>query len=230
MFELIKRLKIKIKKIMDVDLVKNEGPGGCNINLQAFFKEFPRIAKNSEDVQQIFEEGINNNYLLDGKQIQFEPDEDAELLDEAPPEPRKKRKYVRKNPGEPRKRGRPPKKVPEEPQPEEKIQEEAPEEDVQMKSEKSEQEEVQESESSEDEQIEESQESEQIEESQESEQSEQEESQESEMSEKPMEIEEDSPKMIEPKQIIEKVKRPRGRPKKQELSIHKKSIELQPPI
>ena len=51
MYELIKRLKIKIKKIMNVDLIKNDGPGGCNINFQAFFKEFPRIAKNMEDVK-----------------------------------------------------------------------------------------------------------------------------------------------------------------------------------
>jgi hypothetical protein len=66
MFELIKRLKIKVKKVMTIDVVKNEGPAGCLINYPAFFKEFPRIAKNMDDVERIFNEGVNNNYLLDG--------------------------------------------------------------------------------------------------------------------------------------------------------------------
>jgi hypothetical protein len=66
MYELIKRLKIKIKKVMTIDLEKNEGPAGCNINFCAFFKEFPRIAKNMEDVEKIWEEGVNNSYLIDG--------------------------------------------------------------------------------------------------------------------------------------------------------------------
>ena len=52
---------------MIVDMVKNEGPSGCQVNFAAFFKEFPRIAKNMEDVEKIHREGVNNDYLLDGQ-------------------------------------------------------------------------------------------------------------------------------------------------------------------
>jgi hypothetical protein len=67
MYELIKRLKIKIKKVMTIDLENNEGPAGCNINFAVFFKEFPRIAKNMDDVEKIWAEGVNNSYLIDGQ-------------------------------------------------------------------------------------------------------------------------------------------------------------------
>jgi hypothetical protein len=51
MFELIRRLKAKTKQIMDVS--KTDGAGGCEIVLQRFFKEFPRIARSMSDVENI---------------------------------------------------------------------------------------------------------------------------------------------------------------------------------
>lgn len=58
MFELIRRLKIKLRKI--VDPTQTDGPAGCSIVMAKFFKEFPRIAKCQDDVDRIEREGIDN--------------------------------------------------------------------------------------------------------------------------------------------------------------------------
>jgi hypothetical protein len=63
MFELIRRLKIKLRKI--VDPAQTDGPAGCSIVMTKFFKEFPRIAKCQDDVDRIEREGIDNQFMVD---------------------------------------------------------------------------------------------------------------------------------------------------------------------
>ena len=55
MFELIRRLKVKIKKISN-----SEG----KLVLQKFYKEFPRIARTLDDVNKIAEQGLSNEYMF----------------------------------------------------------------------------------------------------------------------------------------------------------------------
>lgn len=117
MFELMRRLKVKVKRITNTDL-GNDGPAGCRLILERVFKEFSRIAKNEADIERIAMEGPRNNYLFDG---QDQPEEDLDDIDfedcemqsdkkVAKPKPRrakldengevrKKRKYVRRNLG-----------------------------------------------------------------------------------------------------------------------------------
>ena len=75
MFELIRRLKAKTKQIMD--LTKTDGAGGCQIVLQRFFKEFPRIARSMSDVENIAKEGLSNECMFN-KQDREEEENDEE--------------------------------------------------------------------------------------------------------------------------------------------------------
>ena len=43
MFELIRRLKARVRQIVNV--AKTDGPGGCEFVFEKFFKENPRIAR-----------------------------------------------------------------------------------------------------------------------------------------------------------------------------------------
>lgn len=73
MFELIRRLKAKTKQI--VDITQADGPGGCEIVLSKFFKEFPRIARTMQDVESIVLEGLSNEFLFN-KQERNEDNEE----------------------------------------------------------------------------------------------------------------------------------------------------------
>ena len=97
MFELIRRLKAKIKQIVDVN--QTDGPGGCALVFSKFFKEFPRIARSMQDVEAIVQDGLSNEYLFN-KQERNEDVEEEE--DQGRPHrlglqpTRIKRKYVRR--------------------------------------------------------------------------------------------------------------------------------------
>jgi hypothetical protein len=80
MFELIRRLKVKVKRITNTD-IGNDGPAGCKIIHERVFKEFPRIAKNEADIERIISEGPKNNYLFDGKELQDEDMDDMDFED-----------------------------------------------------------------------------------------------------------------------------------------------------
>lgn len=77
MFELMRRLKLKVKRITNTDL-GNDGPAGCRLILERVFKEFSRIARNEADVERIALEGQRNNYLFDGEDL---ADEDLDDID-----------------------------------------------------------------------------------------------------------------------------------------------------
>lgn len=114
MFELMRRLKVKVKRIVNTDL-GNEGPAGCKLIMERVFKEFSRIARNAADIERISLEGPRNNYLFDGKEVADEDIDDIEEFEDCESEKkvamtkarlpkydkngqlRKKRKYVRKN-------------------------------------------------------------------------------------------------------------------------------------
>lgn len=56
MFELIRRLKLKIKKV-----INQEGL----LVIPKFFKEFPRIAKNFSDLERIVNQGLEFQFMVD---------------------------------------------------------------------------------------------------------------------------------------------------------------------
>ena len=76
MFELIRRLKAKTKQIMD--LTKTDGAGGCQIVLQRFFKEFPRIARSKQDVENIAKEGLSNECMFNKQDREEEENEEED--------------------------------------------------------------------------------------------------------------------------------------------------------
>ena len=47
-----------------MDISKTDGPGGCEIVIEKFFKEFPRIARNMIEVEGVIQEGLSNEYLF----------------------------------------------------------------------------------------------------------------------------------------------------------------------
>lgn len=63
MFELMRRIKLKLRRVTDKDISSLAKPGGCIILLHKFFKEFPRIAKSHADVQRIISEGVSLDFL-----------------------------------------------------------------------------------------------------------------------------------------------------------------------
>ena len=101
MFELIRRLKLKTKLIMDVS--KTDGPGGCEIILSKFFKEFPRISRSINDVENIAKEGLSNEFMFSRQYTDKVDNEDEDIRAkerrlslQTKSSIRVKRKYVRR--------------------------------------------------------------------------------------------------------------------------------------
>jgi len=86
MFELLRRLKAKIKKLTDSESEgASNGPAGCLFLTKKFFKEFPRIAKSQKDVDRIVAEGPDHEYLQNVKESIDEESEEEEQDPFSPP-------------------------------------------------------------------------------------------------------------------------------------------------
>ena len=77
MFELMRRIKLKLRRVTDRDVQALSKPGGCIIHLHKFFKEFPRIAKCHADVERIISDGSSLEFL---KSKMIEDKEDQMIL------------------------------------------------------------------------------------------------------------------------------------------------------
>jgi len=65
-----------------MDLTKTDGAGGCQIVLQRFFKEFPRIARSMSDVENIAKEGLSNECMFNKQDREEEENEEEDNEEE----------------------------------------------------------------------------------------------------------------------------------------------------
>lgn len=82
MFELMRRFKQRVKRITDAQ---------GHIVLSKFFKEFPRIAKNMNDVNLIAEQGLATQFIVPKKEQSSDDGEESVEI-------KVKRKYTRRAP------------------------------------------------------------------------------------------------------------------------------------